>query len=96
MKILLPLIAALALTTAATAAPPTQEQETEFYKVCVKISENAPLCTCKVEAARKIIDSDFMAIVIASMEGKPVEDKYYDAYNNYIAHSTEACGMGGA
>jgi hypothetical protein len=95
MKNLLPLIAALALSmaaaTGASAAPPTPEQEAEFYKTCVKISENETLCKCKVEAARKLIDSDFMAVVIASMEGKSLADKYYDAYNEYIGRSNEIC-----
>lgn len=96
MKKLLTLLAlgAALSATPSFAAPPTAAQEAEFYKTCFKISENETLCKCKVEAARKLIDSDFMAIVIASMEGKPVEDQYYDAYNNYIARSTEACGMG--
>lgn len=96
MKIVLAAVTALALTGAAYAAPPTAEQETEFYAVCFKISENATLCQCKVEAARQLIDSEFMAIVIASMKDKPVEAQYYDSYNNYIARSTEACGMGSA
>jgi hypothetical protein len=83
------------LAGAAQAAPPSAAQKAEFYKVCVGISQNVALCTCKADAALRLIDADFMAVVIASMAGRPVEARYYDAYNTYIARSTEACGMGG-
>ncbi len=43
-----------------------------------------------------LIDTEFMAVVIASMKGGDVPDTYYDTYNDYIARSTEACGMGSA
>ena len=91
MKKILPLIAALALTTAAQAAPPTAEQKAEFYKVCYGISENAELCSCKADAAMTLIDSDFIAIVIAAMKGKTPPDGTYVAYNDYVAHSNQVC-----
>jgi len=84
------------LAGAALAAPPNGEQKTEFYDICVSVSQNVALCTCKADAAMTLIDADFMAVVIASMKGRPVENRYYDAYNTYIARSTQACGMGGA
>ena len=97
MKHLIPALAALALFTgAATAAPPTAEQKAEFYKVCVGISQNVQLCTCKADAAMQIIDTDFMAVVIESMKGKALDHKYDVPYNDYIVASTRACGMGGA
>jgi hypothetical protein len=37
-----------------------------------------------------------MAVVIASMKGKDVPANLYDAYSDYIARSTQACGMGSA
>jgi hypothetical protein len=32
-----------------------------------------------------------MAIVIASMEGKTPDAKYYDAYNEYVGRSNQIC-----
>jgi len=72
--------------------PPTQAQLDAFYAECIKIAPEATvLCKCKRDAAPKIIDADFMDIVIASMKGKPLDAKYYDAYNNYIARSNQIC-----
>jgi len=95
MRILTAALLLAFVAGAAQAAPPGAGQKAEFYKVCVSISQNVPLCTCKADAAMKLIDADFMAVVIASMKGTPVESRYYDAYNDYIARSTQACGMGG-
>ena len=96
MNKLLVALAALAIAVPAYAAPPSAEQKAEFLKTCLQVAPAAgELCTCKADAAMTLIDSDFMAIVIASMKGKPVEEQYYDTYNDYIARSTEACGMGG-
>ena len=97
MKKLLFVLAALAFAVPAHAAPPTAEQKADFLATCLKVAPEAgELCRCKADAAMTLIDSDFMAIVIASMKGKDVEAQYYDTYNNYIARSTEACGMGSA
>ena len=49
------------------------------------------LCKCKQEAAPKLIDTAFMDVVIASMKGKPLDAKYYDQYNDYIARSNQIC-----
>ena len=38
-----------------------------------------------------LIDPAFMDIVIASIKGKPLEAKYFDAYNDYIARSNKIC-----
>jgi hypothetical protein len=93
---LLPL-ALLLLCGAAHAAPPTAEQQTEFLATCLNVAPEAgELCTCKAEAAMTLIDSEFIAVVIASMQGKPVASEHYQAYNDYIARSTQACGMGSA
>ena len=32
-----------------------------------------------------------MDIIIASMKGKPLDAKYYDAYNDYIARLEPIC-----
>ena len=97
MKKSLIVLAALVLATPTYAAPPTAEQKADFLATCLKVAPEAgELCRCKADAAMTLIDSDFIAVVIASMKGKDVEAKYYDAYNDYIARSTEACGMGSA
>ena len=99
MKKLLLIVAALALTSGGAMAktvpitnPPTQAQLDAFYATCIKVAPAASaLCKCKQGAAPKIIDTTFMDIVIASMKGKPLEAKYYDAYNNYIGRSNQIC-----
>lgn len=97
MKKLLIVLAALAFTSPAHAAPPTAEQQAEFLKTCLKVAPEAgELCRCKADAAMSLIDAEFMAVVIASMNGKDVPEDQYDAYNEYIGRSTEACGMGSA
>ena len=93
-----PVMAALAilavLTAPALAAAPSTEQKAEFYAACVKTSGNVALCTCKADAAVQLVDNNFMAVVLASMKGKTLDDKYAVAYNDYIVESTRACGMG--
>ncbi|MBK8084363.1 MAG: hypothetical protein IPK28_11460 [Devosia sp.] len=87
-------LATLALCTgAALAAPPSAEQKADFYKTCMERGSEQ-LCSCKADAAMTLIDSDFMAIVIASMRGRSLDPKYAVAYNDYIVGSTRACGMG--
>ena len=99
MKTLLIVLAALAIATApalAKGTPPTAEQKAEFLQTCLKVAPEAgELCRCKADAAMNLIDTEFMAVVIASMKGKDVPADLYDTYNDYIARSTEACGMGG-
>ncbi len=100
MKKLLLVLVALAVTTApvlAKGTPPTAAQKADFLAECLKVAPAAgELCRCKADAAMTLIDTEFMAVVISSMKGKDVPDDLYDAYANYIAHSTEACGMGSA
>jgi membrane-bound lytic murein transglycosylase B len=100
MKNALLVMAALAFATApipalAKGAPPSAAQKAEFLATCLKVAPEAQaLCTCKADAAMSLIDSAFIDVVIASMKGKPVEAQHYSAYNDYIARSTQACGMG--
>ena len=97
MKKTLFVLAALLIAGPVHAVPPTDEQQADFLATCLKVAPEAgELCRCKADAVVNLIDSDFIAVVIASMKGKAVEAKYYDAYNDYIARSTEACGMGSA
>lgn len=92
MKSIVFAVAVLGLMSSAVlAAPPTAEQKADFYKTCYGISQNETLCTCKAEAALKLIDAEFMAIVIASMKGKALDQKYYDAYNTYVGKSNQVC-----
>ncbi|WDR04460.1 hypothetical protein PSQ90_08875 [Devosia rhodophyticola] len=73
------------------AAPPSAAQKTEFHSVCMGIAHNETLCSCKAEATPRLIDSDFMAVVIASMKGKTLDPKYAVAYNTYVAKSNQIC-----
>lgn len=74
------------------ANPPTDAQLKSFYATCIKVAPAASvLCKCKEDAAPRLIDTAFMDVVIASMKGKPLDAKYYDAYNNYIARSNQIC-----
>jgi hypothetical protein len=97
MKKLLVVLAALAFIAPAYAASPTDEQQKDFLATCLKVAPEAgELCRCKAEAVMSLVDSEFMAVIIAAMKGGDVLDEYYVPYNDYIARSTEACGMGSA
>lgn len=97
MTKLLLIVAALSLVASGAMAktianPPTADQLKAFYDTCIKVAPAASvLCKCKEDAAPRLIDTAFMDVVIASMKGKPLEAKYYDAYNNYIARSNQIC-----
>lgn len=93
MRAFLVAAAILTLTGAAHAAAPTDAQKAEFYEACTKQGA-AELCSCKADAAMKIVDGEFMDVIIASIKGKALEAKYYNTYNDYIVASTQACGMG--
>ena len=72
--------------------PPTAAQLDAFYAACIKVAPEATvLCKCKKDAASKLVDTTFMDIIIASMKGKPLDAKYYNAYNDYIANSNTIC-----
>jgi hypothetical protein len=93
MRALVVGVALLALTGVAQAAAPTAAQKEEFYAACTKQGA-AELCSCKADAAMKIVDSAFMDVIIASIKGKPLAAEHYNTYNDYIVASTQACGMG--
>ena len=78
-------------TNAAFAAAPTAEQKAQFHSVCMSIAQDETLCSCKAEATDKLIDSDFMAVVIDSMRGKTLDPQYAVRYNDYVAHSNQIC-----
>ena len=94
-----PILIAAALSLLASGAmaktvanPPTDAQLKSFYATCIKVAPAASvLCKCKEDAAPRLIDTSFMDVVIASMKGRPLDAKYYDAYNNYIARSNQIC-----
>ncbi|WDR01663.1 hypothetical protein PSQ19_13005 [Devosia algicola] len=73
------------------AAAPSAAQKTEFHSVCMGIAHDETLCSCKAEATPRLIDSDFMSVVIASMKGKSLDPKYAVAYNTYVAKSNQIC-----
>jgi hypothetical protein len=90
----LPLLAlslAAALLPAAAQAAPSQAQKDEFYAVCMGIAQDETLCACKADAAMTLIDENFMAMVIAAMQGGSVPQDQYRAYNAYVARSNQVC-----
>lgn len=97
MTKLLLMVAALTMVASGAMAksianPPTDAQLKAFYSACIHVAPEATvLCKCKEDAAPKLIDTAFMDVVIASIKGKPLEAKYYDQYNNYIARSNQIC-----
>jgi hypothetical protein len=97
MTKLLLMVAALTMVVSGAMAktvanPPTDAQLKAFYAACIHVAPEATvLCKCKEDAAPKLIDTAFMDIVIASIKGKPLEAKYYNQYNNYIARSNQIC-----
>ena len=96
MKIFVLAAALMTLTVGgAMAAPPTAAQKAQFLKECLKNSDgNQTLCTCKQAQLDKLIDRDFMQVVLDSMNGKttPVEDTM--KYAVYIGKSNAVCAPG--
>ena len=88
------LVALGMLTVPAFAAAPSAEQRADFYKTCMGIAQDDALCSCKADAALKLVDDDFMAMVIASMKGKAPPAAQNVAYNDYIARSNQICKPG--
>ena len=93
-RVIAALVALGMLTVPAFAAAPSAEQRAEFYKTCMGIAQNDALCSCKADAALKLVDSDFMAMVIASMKGKAPPAEQNVPYNDYIAKSNQICKPG--
>jgi hypothetical protein len=97
MKTTLMLAASMVMLTMGGASaktfanPVTDAQKAEFYKVCMGIAQDQTLCQCKADAAVKLIDADFMKIVISSMKGAAPPENLYDAYDDYIARSNRIC-----
>jgi hypothetical protein len=83
-------VAAL-VASSAYAAPPTKEQQAEFYKTCMRIAENDTLCSCKRDAAVELIDSDFMTTVISAMKGETYPADEQGTYDAYISRSNAVC-----
>jgi hypothetical protein len=93
-RVIAGLVAFAMSTVPALAAPGTAEQRAEFYKTCMGIAQDDALCSCKADAALKLVDSDFMAMVIASMKGKAPPAEQNVPYNDYIAKSNQICKPG--
>ena len=72
-----PLVAARCGARRRYAAPPTAAQKAEFYTTCLKVAprQRRRSAPARRRRRRQLIDSDFMAIIIASMKGKAVEDQ---------------------
>ncbi len=79
------------LATGVAAAPPTAEQKNSFQRVCMSIASNEPLCSCKAEAAVKLIDGEFMDLVISAMKGETYPADEQGRYDEYIRQSNAIC-----
>lgn len=76
----------------ALAGAPTAAQKAEFKSVCVGISGDEGLCTCKADAAMKLIDERMMTYVIAGMKGAGnAPDDVQKQWNDYVARSNQIC-----
>lgn len=86
----------LALMPAVTqAAPVTEEQKTQFMHECMRNSgDNSTLCTCKTDMAVKLIDAEFMAIVLKTMNGATLPVDESKNYAVYISRSNSVCAPG--
>jgi hypothetical protein len=86
-------LATLGLTAGASlAAAPSAAQKAEFHAVCIKVSGDEPLCTCKADAAMTLIDGRMMTYVIAGMKGAGnAPTDVQREWNNYIARSNQIC-----
>jgi len=82
------------LAAPALAAPITDGQKAEFYKTCMGIAQNDTLCRCKADAAPRLVDGPFFAMVVAAMRGKAPPTSQNVAYNAYIAKSNAICNPG--
>jgi len=88
------LLALALVTTPALAGPPTEAQKAQFYKTCMGIAQDDTLCSCKRDATTRLIDEQFMEIVVAAMQGKTPPDSAAVPYNDYIARSNQICKPG--
>ena len=85
----------LAGSAQAAGTPPTAEQKAEFYATCIKVAPKAQeLCSCKADAAMKITTTEFMSVIIASMKGATLAEKYFVPYAEYIGRSNQICKPG--
>ena len=91
MRALAIVVLAPGLMAPALAAAPTGVQKQEFYSVCVGISGDQELCTCKADAAMTLIDERFMGVVLTSMQGGSPAPDDYQRYNSYVARSNQLC-----
>jgi hypothetical protein len=95
MKTALAALLALTMSTLpALAVPVTAEQKADFYKTCMGIASDEPLCTCKADAAVELIDSDFMSLVISAMKGQTYPADEQGTYDAYIMRSNGICKPG--
>jgi hypothetical protein len=84
-------VALAALTNTVVAGPPTAAQKNTFHRVCMSIASNEPLCACKADAAVKLIDSDFIELVISAMKGETYPADEQGRYDEYIRRSNAIC-----
>jgi hypothetical protein len=77
------------------AGPPTEAQKAQFLSECMKVSGgNSTLCNCKADQATKLIDADFMALVLKTMNGATLPVDQSKPYAIYISRSNAVCAPG--
>jgi hypothetical protein len=83
------------MPVAAQASPPTDAQKGQFVSECMRVSGgNSSLCNCKAQQAMKLIDADFMAIVLKTMNGATLPVDQSKNYAIYISRSNAVCAPG--
>jgi hypothetical protein len=83
------------MPVAAGAAAPSESQKAQFVNECLRVSGgNSTLCSCKAEQAMKLIDADFMAVVLRTMNGATLPVDQSKRYAVYISKSNAVCAPG--
>lgn len=80
---------------AVQAAAPTVAQKEKFLSECLRVSGgNSTLCSCKADMAMKLVDADFMELVLKTMNGQTLPVQYSRDYAVYISKSNAVCAPG--
>jgi len=92
MKRMAIMMLALGLAAPAFAAAPSAAQKAEFHAVCLAISGDESLCSCKPDAAMTLIDERMMGYVIAGMKGSgSAPADVQREWNTYVGRSNQIC-----
>ncbi|HEY0920389.1 hypothetical protein [Devosia sp.] len=96
-------MAVLALLAAAAATPALGRSDAEFVAACMAYGMAEAACTCKAEAAGKLLDARLFGLVLLSMRdpdgftararGGDLTDADQARWASYIQESNRACGL---